>query len=69
MKKISIVIPLCNEEESLSPLMNQIHEVMGSLECEYEVLFVDDGSTDGSFGVLQQLRNQFGNIIPIYRPQ
>ena len=35
--------------------MNQIHEVMGSLECEYEVLFVDDGSTDGSFGVLQQL--------------
>ncbi|NLP02254.1 MAG: glycosyltransferase family 2 protein [Fibrobacter sp.] len=67
MKKISIVIPLCNEEESLSPLMNQIHEVMGSLECEYEVLFVDDGSTDGSFGVLQQLRNQFGNIIRIYR--
>ena len=47
--------------------MNQIHEVMGSLECEYEVLFVDDGSTDGSFGVLQQLRNQFGNIIRIYR--
>ncbi len=47
--------------------MNQIHEVMGTLECEYEVLFVDDGSTDGSFGVLQQLRNQFGSIIRIYR--
>jgi glycosyltransferase involved in cell wall biosynthesis len=52
---ISFVIPLLNEEASLEPLYQAIRHTMASLPHDYEILFVDDGSTDGSPVVLQQL--------------
>ncbi len=53
--KISIVIPLYNEAESLPELYQRIHEVMQELVVPYEILFIDDGSTDNSFEVLTEL--------------
>jgi glycosyltransferase involved in cell wall biosynthesis len=44
---ISVVIPLYNEEESLSELHNRIKQVMEDNGFSYEIIFVDDGSTDG----------------------
>jgi glycosyltransferase involved in cell wall biosynthesis len=52
---ISCVIPLLNEEENLRPLYAQLREALTALEQPYELIFVDDGSSDGSFAVLQQL--------------
>jgi len=46
---LSVVIPVFNEEESLPPLCEKIHAVLEELDREYEVIFVDDGSTDRSF--------------------
>jgi len=40
-KKISIVIPLFNEEESIYPLINEIKKVMNSMGMQYEVIFID----------------------------
>jgi glycosyltransferase involved in cell wall biosynthesis len=44
---ISVVIPLLNEEESIRELYDWIASVMQSNRFSYEVLFIDDGSTDG----------------------
>lgn len=54
-KKISIVIPLYNEEESLHPLTNEIRKVMSTISGHYDVLFVDDGSTDSSLNKLKEI--------------
>jgi glycosyltransferase involved in cell wall biosynthesis len=54
---ISIVIPLLNEEESLPELEAWIRRVMEEHHYSYEVIFVDDGSTDNSWKVIQQLSN------------
>ncbi|MFM2363675.1 MAG: hypothetical protein RLZZ316_2577, partial [Bacteroidota bacterium] len=53
---LSIVIPLINEEESLPELTAWIERVMLANNYSYEVLFVDDGSTDNSWNVIMQLR-------------
>src|SRR4030095_4580811 len=46
---ISVVIPLFNEEESLIELSSSLENELAQLRCNYEVIFVDDGSTDRSF--------------------
>ena len=53
---LSIVIPLLNEEESLPELTAWIEKVMQENNFSYEVIFVDDGSTDNSWDVIEQLR-------------
>lgn len=52
---LSIIIPLLNEEESLKELHHWIANVMQSNGFSYEVIFIDDGSKDGSWGVISQL--------------
>ncbi len=52
---ISVVIPLLNEEESLTELSNWIKQVMDSNNYSYEILFVDDGSTDNSWQMIKNL--------------
>lgn len=54
-KKISVVIPLYNEEESLRPLYNELKKSLKSIPCEHEIIFVDDGSTDKSLNVIKEL--------------
>ena len=55
---LSIVIPLFNEDESLPHLMEWIEKVMLANNYSYEVLMVDDGSTDNSWEVIEQLRTK-----------
>ena len=52
---LSIVIPLLNEEESLQELHDWIASVMQSNRFSYEIIFIDDGSTDGSWQLIRQL--------------
>jgi glycosyltransferase involved in cell wall biosynthesis len=52
---ISVVIPLLNEEESLKELYDWIASVMQSNSFSYEVLFIDDGSTDNSWNTIEEL--------------
>ena len=55
---ISIVIPLLNEAESLPELASWIDRVLTAHDLTYEVIFIDDGSTDNSWAVIQQLRTE-----------
>jgi len=52
---ISVVIPLLNEQESLKELYDWIAKVMQSNHFSYEVIFIDDGSTDNSWETIKQL--------------
>ncbi|MGC4233620.1 MAG: glycosyltransferase family 2 protein [Niabella sp.] len=62
MMDISVVIPLLNEEESLPELTEWIERVMQDHNFSYEVIYVDDGSTDDSWNIIQQLRAKNENI-------
>ena len=52
---LSVVIPVLDEEESIRPLYSSLHDVLEDLSREYEIIFVDDGSQDNSFDVLEAL--------------
>jgi len=52
---LSIVIPLYNEEENIKPLYERLKATLEEVGREYEIIIVDDGSTDGSFEVLRRL--------------
>lgn len=60
--QISVLIPLYNEAESLPELIDWIGRVMNENGFTYEVIFVDDGSTDNSWEVIQKLKALNGNI-------
>lgn len=53
---LSVVIPVFNEEDNLPALLGELTAVLRSLQCPFEILCVDDASTDGSWAVLRQLR-------------
>jgi len=55
---ISVVIPLLNEEESLPELEAWIRKVMEANNYSYELVFIDDGSTDGSWNLIENLIKQ-----------
>lgn len=59
---ISIIIPLLNEEESLTELHDWIVRVMQSNHFLYEILFIDDGSSDGSWDIISKLGKSNTNV-------
>lgn len=63
---LSIVIPLLNEEESLQELHDWIVSVMEANNFSYEVIFIDDGSTDKSWNIIQDLSAKNTNIKGIH---
>jgi glycosyltransferase involved in cell wall biosynthesis len=56
--KVSILIPLLNEEDSLHPLINEIKKALKPINIAFEVLFIDDGSTDKSHQILKEVCKQ-----------
>ncbi|QSW87670.1 MULTISPECIES: glycosyltransferase family 2 protein [Flavobacterium] len=59
---LSILIPLLNEEESLKELYTWIIKVMQSNNYSYEIIFVDDGSTDDSWKIIEGFSNENPNV-------
>ena len=61
-KDLSIIISLFNEEESLHELIDWIHSVVKKHQWNYEIIMVDDGSTDNSWKIISELAAQDSNI-------
>src|SRR5215207_3283509 len=59
---VSIVVPLFNEDESLTELCQWIEKVMLANALSYEIILVDDGSTDESWCVIEKLRSLNDNV-------
>jgi len=57
--EISVVVPVFNEEENLPILLSRLVEVLNGLHQPFEMIFVDDGSSDGSRKVLKEMINQY----------
>jgi dolichol-phosphate mannosyltransferase len=53
----SVVVPVCNEAENVEPLVREIHAAMSTRS--YEMIFIDDGSTDDTAVILRRLKNEF----------
>ncbi len=62
---VSVIIPLLNEEESLRDLHEQLRQSLSRVGGNYELIFVDDGSTDNSFKVLRELRSRNPSVKAI----
>jgi len=61
----SIIAPIFNEKDNLPELQRRITEVMGSTNEPWELILVDDGSTDGSTDIIRELAQKDKNIRPI----
>jgi len=59
---ISVVIPLLNEQDSLNELHDWIAKVMQSNRFSYEIIFIDDGSTDNSWQTIAALAQKDSNV-------
>lgn len=59
---LSIVIPVYNEEESLNELYTKINSTLSNLDKQYEIIFVNDGSSDNSQDIIDKLVNQHEQI-------
>ncbi len=64
--ELSILVPVYNEVESLTTLQAEIREVCHRFDINYEIVFVDDGSTDGSGALLDDLAKDDPNIAVIH---
>jgi glycosyltransferase involved in cell wall biosynthesis len=60
---ISVVVPLYNEEDNVSELHDRLKSVLDSTGTEYEVIFVDDGSTDRTLELLQEIQSNDNRVI------
>lgn len=66
---LSIIIPVYNEVDNVESLYQEIVEALSSQRFLYEVIFVDDGSTDGTRERLQDLAQRFDNCQPLFHKQ
>ena len=64
--KVSLVIPIYNERENIPRLYDEIKEVMEEMGEEYEIIFVNDGSTDGSDQVLNSIAQADPRVMVIH---
>jgi len=62
-KIISILIPVCNEEGNIPAIGNAIHEVFSKLDYDYEIIFIDDGSNDGTLENIRTHAIAYSNIF------
>ena len=62
---LSVVIPLLNEEENIPILYQELRDVLVTLEEDYEIIFIDDGSTDRSLELLQDLQRKDNRVVVV----
>ncbi|BCL60943.1 dolichol-phosphate mannosyltransferase [Desulfomarina profundi] len=62
---LSIVIPLLNEEKNIPLLYQELNEVLSAIDHEYEILFIDDGSTDRSLELLKEIQEKDSHVVVI----
>jgi glycosyltransferase involved in cell wall biosynthesis len=62
---LSVIVPLYNEVENIAPLHQELSAVLGKLGRSYEILYIDDGSSDDSFALLAALQQQDRHVVVV----
>lgn len=65
MNKLSVVIPIYNEEENINPLYEELKGVLKTLKYDHEIVFVNDGSSDSSLALLEKIQQQDSNVVVV----
>lgn len=65
MKKLSVIIPSYNEEKRISRTLKSVNKYLSSQNYDYEILVVNDGSTDNTSGVVENLKVEVKNLVLI----
>ena len=65
MKKVSLIVPCYNEEEALPLFYDAVSNVMNSINYDYELLFIDDGSKDRTLSILKELSQKDSHVTYI----
>lgn len=60
--EITVIVPIFNEEENIMPLYSELIDALSPLNKRYEVIFIDDGSTDKSFEILSRIQKEDANV-------
>ena len=63
--KISLIVPCYNEQEALPIFYRETKKVMESMDCDYEMIFVNDGSKDGTLGLLKEFAKEDTHVTYI----
>ena len=63
--RLSLVVPLYNEQDNVAPLLDRVHEVLGAYPHPWEIVLVDDGSRDGTVKALHSARRQWGEHVRV----
>ena len=63
--EVSVVIPIYNEEGNISELCIKLNDVLPIITENYEIIFVDDGSTDNSFNILKEINTENKNVVVV----
>ncbi|MCI5121301.1 MAG: glycosyltransferase, partial [Candidatus Electrothrix sp. AUS4] len=63
--KLSVVIPIYNEEENINLLYDELKSVLKTIEHEHEIVFVDDGSGDTSLSLLEKIQQQDSDAVVV----
>ena len=62
---VSLVVPMYNEEENVEPLLERVHEVLGDYPYPWEIVLVDDGSSDATNEHMRAQRERFGPHVRV----
>jgi len=60
---VSLVVPVFNEEASITLFVATVEKILAGQNCRYELIFVDDGSVDGTLNVLREAKSRNGSIV------
>ena len=63
--KISLIVPCYNEQEALPIFYRETKKVMESMDCDYEMIFVNDGSKDGTLELLKEFAKEDTHVTYI----
>ena len=64
-QRLSVVVPVYNEEENVAPLVASVHEALADYAHGWELIIVDDGSSDGTWGALEKASASYGEHVRI----
>ena len=62
---ISVVVPVFNSERTVGDLCKELVEVLSSMGNNYEIIFINDGSIDKSWSIIDKLSNKYSNVIAV----
>lgn len=65
--RLSVVVPLYNEAQSVAPLVARVHEALATYPCPWELVLVDDGSVDGTPAELERVTRHHGDHVRVVR--